>query len=160
MLPVKLGSSESINSQFSKARYIGVEVVLMNENGYVNATKLCEDGGKRFDNWVENKSNKGKIEFLYRNQQMKLDSAGKRVESKPITIQINDGNMEEDLDQVRGTYVHPYLLPHIASWISNEIACRTSTVMLNYANKKHKEEVQIQEYIPDYIILYEDCIKT
>ena len=27
-------------------------MVMMKDCGYVNATQLCKDGGKRFDNWL------------------------------------------------------------------------------------------------------------
>src|SRR3977135_3224611 len=54
---------EQINGNYWYASYLGVKVVMDKSNGYINASKLCIDGGKRFDNWIRNKHNQGMLEF-------------------------------------------------------------------------------------------------
>ena len=38
-------------------------MVMMKSNGYINANKLCADGGKAFNHWLENKHSKKMIKF-------------------------------------------------------------------------------------------------
>ena len=54
---------EQIDGDFWHADYLGLRTVAMKSNGYINATKLCSDGGKRFENWLRNKDSKEKIDF-------------------------------------------------------------------------------------------------
>ena len=41
--------------------YGGFNVVLMKDCGYVNASKLCADGGKRLYNWMRSKASQALI---------------------------------------------------------------------------------------------------
>lgn len=46
---------EAINDEFSWGKYGDFKVIIMNKNGYINVTKLCDEAGKRFENWLANK---------------------------------------------------------------------------------------------------------
>ena len=39
---------EQINGDYWHAEYLGLRMVAMKSNGYINATKLCSDGKKLF----------------------------------------------------------------------------------------------------------------
>ena len=45
---------QQIEGDFYYGWYGGFNVVMMKSNGYVNATKLCADGGRRFQHWKDN----------------------------------------------------------------------------------------------------------
>ena len=45
---------EPINEKYSNARYGEFDVIMDMTTGYINATKLCAQGGKRFKNWTAN----------------------------------------------------------------------------------------------------------
>lgn len=42
----------------------GLSVVLREKDGYVNATRLCQDGGKQLYNWRQNDKTKAFLECL------------------------------------------------------------------------------------------------
>jgi hypothetical protein len=42
---------ENINEHYGRGKYAGLEVIIMKKNGYVNATKLCQLGGKELKHW-------------------------------------------------------------------------------------------------------------
>src|SRR3977135_718982 len=54
---------EQIKSNYWYANYHGFKVVMMKSNGYINATKLCADGGKSFYNWLALKRSKDTMNY-------------------------------------------------------------------------------------------------
>ena len=77
--------------------------VIIDKNGYVNGPKMCKGTNKRFDNWLAN------------DETQKLIAALKRSPGIPgdLYIIINTGS-----NDIRGTYLHPKLIIHLAMWIS------------------------------------------
>ena len=45
------------------ANYLGLKVIMMKDNGYINVTKFCRDGGKHFRHWKELKGSKEMLTF-------------------------------------------------------------------------------------------------
>ena len=45
------------------ANYFGLKVIMNYNNGYINITKLCTDGGKQFKEWKELKHSKELLAF-------------------------------------------------------------------------------------------------
>jgi len=91
----------------------------MKSNGYINATKICKDGGKILGNWNEN---------LFSKQLIKELSLTIGLPIVNLTILIKQGGNQ----QITGTYVHPKLIPHIASWISPKFALMVSDIINEY----------------------------
>jgi hypothetical protein len=118
--------------EYARGKYGEFEVIIMKKNGYVNATKLCKEKGKRFDHWLENKSSKELV------SEVKKSSPG--IPGDAI-IKITGGNILE----VRGTYVHPDLVPHIASWISPVFALKVSKIVNEYIIQEYKYTLSKQE---------------
>ena len=54
---------EQIKGDYWYASYLGVKVVMDKSTGYINATRLCADGGKIYKNWLRNKHNQGMLEY-------------------------------------------------------------------------------------------------
>src|SRR5277367_5263365 len=55
---------KQIKDNFWFGQYGDFQVIMMEDCSYVNATKLCKDGGKRFDNWLANEASKRLIKAL------------------------------------------------------------------------------------------------
>jgi KilA-N domain len=51
-------TSDSINDDYYWGNYFDLKVIIMKENGYINATRLYKDNNKRFDNWLRRESSK------------------------------------------------------------------------------------------------------
>lgn len=45
---------ELIDNQYEWGYYSDFKFLIMAQNGYIIATKLCQDGNKRFRNWLNN----------------------------------------------------------------------------------------------------------
>jgi len=103
---------EKIDNVYSKAKYAGFDVIMNMESGYINATKLCTDGGKHMKKWMQNNGNKELIKYFEENVQTN------------VLIIVNTG-----VNELRGTYVHPKLIPHIAMWISPAFGYKISCIL-------------------------------
>ena len=55
---------EKINDKYSKAKYGEFDVIMDMTTGYINATKLCTDGGKQVKAWLRNDGNKELIKYF------------------------------------------------------------------------------------------------
>jgi KilA-N domain len=91
---------EDINEQYSYGKYGEFDVIIMRSNGYINATKLYNEGGKMFKNWLPNKT------FI---ELVKAISKSIDVPTTQLIIKNGIG-----LNKIRGSYVHPTLITHIA----------------------------------------------
>ena len=125
---------ENINEKFCWALYGDFRVIMMKSNGYINATKLCQLGGKRFDNW----SRLGIADELVKTVEKHISSDMRSIEKLEIMILIKTGHIQE----VWGTYVHIDLICHIASWISPVFAIIVSKIVNNYYIREREREME------------------
>jgi len=126
-------------------------------NGYINATKLCREGGKRLHEWSRLDGSKGLIACLERS--FGADSP----QNLCVKIDFHGNNEENQL--LSGTYVHSKLILSIGIWINSEFYIKVSDIVnryfINYfntelRNDKNKLEQQIKEYesvVADKIML-------
>lgn len=104
---------EDITSEFAYCQYFDFRVIAKKSNGYINATKMCQLISNRFGinktygQWERHAESKDIIASFSK----KLNCS----ESDLIQVVTCGGNII-----IRGTYVHPILLTHIAIWISPE----------------------------------------
>lgn len=123
---------EAVNEEYGWGKYGEFRVLIRRKDGYVNATKLCKDGGKFLANWNENKNS----------------SILSKEVSSSIGIPIDDlfqvvvGGQNTE---IRGTYVHQDLIPHIASWISPKFAIKVSRIVNNFIVKEYQEALRRKE---------------
>ena len=110
-----------INNDYSYGKYGEFCVIIKNSNGYMNATKLCNEAGKNFKHWKTNITSKELI-----------DEVSLWVGIPTHTL-MEIPNVPNNL---RGTYVHPDLIPHIASWASPKFAIKVSKIVNEYFIKK------------------------
>ena len=134
---------EKINHKYSKAKYGEFDVIMDMTTGYINATKLCTDGGRNMYKWLENKSNKELVEY-YKSQSTEFGG---------LTYTIKGGN----LPYITGTYVHPKLITHIASWVSPSFAWKVSEIVNNHLiREKEIENIRLIGENIDLKKMFED----
>jgi hypothetical protein len=122
---------EKIDNVYSKAKYDNFDVTMNMKNGYINATKLCADGKKPMRNWIQNNGNKELLGYFEENIKR---STGITAD---LLIVVNTG-----VNELRGTYVHPDLIPHIASWVSPAFAYKVSKIVNNFLIREKEDEIR------------------
>jgi hypothetical protein len=115
---------EPIDNHYEWGYYFDIKVMIMSRNGYINATKMCQDEGKRFDNWLRNQGREELIDALTRLPHIRGD----------LIITVNSGSNE-----FRGTYIHLDLVPHIAYWVSVPFAIKVGNIVNEYRLKEQKK---------------------
>jgi hypothetical protein len=118
---------EDINDEYGYGKYGNFEVIIRKRDGYINATKLCRDGRKQLSHWIRNDNSKNLVKFLG-------NIIGKTREE---LIQCVMGNTI-----YTGTYVHPKLIPHIASWVSHEFALMVSDIVNEHIIREYKIQMK------------------
>lgn len=121
---------EDINQHFGWGRFGDIKVLIRKKDGYVNASKLCQQGGKLLGNWNDMKRSQALMEEL------------KGTIENNICAEVYLCGTNQLLS---GTYVHPYLVPHISSWISPQFAIKVSQIVNNYFLRQHREEIERQK---------------
>jgi hypothetical protein len=93
---------EKINNRFAYSKLDKFKIVIMIDNGYINATKLCKYTNKQLIHWMENKRSKEIIKDFGKNIGSSRDD---------LVIRVNGGK----LTKISGTYVHPILITHFVA---------------------------------------------
>lgn len=107
---------------FAWAKYGEFDVIML-DNGYVNANHLCKKEKKEFRFWLRNDHAQELVDHVT------------KMELTPI-IEITKAPNE-----VKGQYVHPLLVPHIASWVSPSFAIWVSMIVNDHILNEYKKEV-------------------
>ncbi|AUV58009.1 hypothetical protein [Bandra megavirus] len=131
---------ERINDEYYWGQY-GNFKVIMNSDGYVNVTKLCDEsktksgGKKEFRQWKKTVDAK---------DLMKEISICSGISVSELLKIITTSS--KHLTEIRGTYAHPQLVPHIASWASTKFGARVSVIVNEYFAKemfdKHQDLIK------------------
>jgi hypothetical protein len=88
-------------------------LTIREEDGYVNATKLCKAGGKKYNAWSTRKKTTQLISFL---------SKELKMEEKELIKKELKGKNEN-----RAVWVHTSIATNIACWVSIEFGFDTPT---------------------------------
>ena len=130
----------------------------MKDSGYVNATKLCKDGGKRFYDWKRLDHTKELVAALesesghqaFGNTQQNNLTLEDRVAHIPVSqsqaFYFDKGDNTSEVGRLlSGTYCHPLLIPHIACWISATFALKVSQIVNDYFVQEVKTRLEVAE---------------
>lgn len=123
---------EPINEDYAWANYGDFKVIMMRDNGYINATKLCDKGGKLFKLWKQNKSAEELLDEV---------SSVVGIPTTDLLTIVKGGN----LPLTNGTYAHPDLVPHIASWVSPKFAVKVSRIVNGFLVKQERDRQEAEK---------------
>ena len=87
-------------------------------DGFFNATKLCQMGGKRWFNYIKSDDTKRFLTTLSKTLNGVMEN---------LVISQHGGNHA-------GTWVHPQVAAHLASWISPAFAVAVSNLVVRYTS--------------------------
>lgn len=139
-----------INADYHYGMLGDFKVIIRTKDSYINVTKLCTDGGKKFFAW---KSKQGPQAFLRYFDQTELKEAPpytqgcpkeaptykKGQEFKCIDIINTDslaGVPSDTAQIIQGTYAHMDVTIYIAQWVSHDFAIRVSKIIRSYFHRE------------------------
>ncbi|KAA6388739.1 MAG: hypothetical protein EZS28_015737 [Streblomastix strix] len=112
MEQVKTATEIQNNEQFKIVSYNRLNIMIQQSNGFVNATKLCDQHHKPFRHLM-------RIQFwhdYFDQEQQKLECGGNQPYH--LMYEINKGFD----NKFNGYYVHPNLINYVAIWVSPKYA--------------------------------------
>ena len=113
---------ENIAGLYWRGKWGSYDIILRQGDCFLNASKLCERFGKSLDYW-------------------KLLN-GTLIEAVDFQLSKTDPDESKSIQEVcddvlySGTYVHPYLFPHLFSWLSNSVAIQMAQIVNQYYSEK------------------------
>jgi hypothetical protein len=123
---------ENINEQYSLGRYDDFPVIVANQNGYMNATKLCQEIAKQMGS---KKILKDFFGTAHNKEIVKAVSLYTGIDVNDLKFLVQGG-----MKETKGTYVHNLLITHIASWASPKFAVKVSVIVNEYLSMREKEK--------------------
>jgi hypothetical protein len=130
-----------IQGNYYWGQYGEFKVIIDTTNGYINATHLCG---------LATSKNGNKKEFR---MWKKLDASNTLLEkvASSVAIATDDlliipAGLPNDL---RGTYAHPDLVPHIAAWASIEFALKVSKIVNAHLVREYQDSIRVKDQTID-----------
>ncbi|CCU56199.1 transcriptional regulator [Mythimna separata entomopoxvirus 'L'] len=142
---------EQIKDSFYYGLFGDFKLIIDKNTGYFNATKLCKDGGKRFDNWI--RLDKSKELIKYYNDNATSSDVRKLISDQNEEKLIYNINVHGNKinDTISGTYVYKKLLLDIAAWVSKDFYNKCYDILESYfineftvEYKDNKQKLQIK----------------
>ena len=119
--------TENINDEYCMIRYAGFDIIMCKADQYLNMTKVValdktkEGNPKELKHWFANQHSQGIIIAI--NEE--LSEVDRYI--LPIYYKVETGP-----NNLRGTYCHQLLVPHILSWCSAKFAVKISRIVNAY----------------------------
>ena len=128
---------ESNGMVFTRTDYNGISV-LVDEDGYYNASKICSDNGTKFT-------------FITRNQYwtdyINELSSGCDLSTRDLTI--NRLNTDGYSREVQGVYIHPKLVNWLCMHLDYKYAIKVSEIMDLINERIHIQMISLEEEIQE-----------
>nr|WIK87668.1 N1R/p28 family protein [Oriental turtle dovepox virus] len=124
---------ESIDNDFCKLIYDDIEIIMMKENEYINATRLCNSRGRDVLDWINKETSIELINELDRINRLYNDY----YDYRGIVLNIVTDNKINEL------YVHRDLILHISYWISPLFSLKVGKFLNRYIQDSYKLECDV-----------------
>ena|SRR5579863_3804169 len=121
--------SQNINNEFIHKHYFDIDIIVNKNTGYINATQLCKQVNKSFRHWKETSKSEKFIKEI---------SLQTGIKSHELFHTISGGKIIE----LRGTYVHPLLITHIACWCGPNFSAKVSKWIEEWKKNSLKNEIR------------------
>jgi hypothetical protein len=109
------------------------------DDGYINATALCQAAGKRWHNYVRNETTGHFLRALDAKTQIRVSELIQEVRSAAGTA---------------ATWVHPKVAIHLAQWLSADFAVQVTEWVYEWMDRKAQPDtgpVQLPPHLQRYI---------
>ncbi|QRI42941.1 N1R/p28-like protein [Cheloniid poxvirus 1] len=138
--------TREIDERFCYIQYDKFELIMMKENNYVNATKMCKFENKRFRNWIRLDGSKELIRKIEEIDGIwKTKSVPQDLGVPEVIITVEPEDKSDKKYEVAGSYIHQDLLYHITSWISPSFSVKVSKIVNCYIYGKYEFKVKEKE---------------
>ena len=101
-----------------------IVITSRSDDNFINATQLCQAGGKKFSHWYSLDSTKQLINELASDNMIQISQSKTNINLSNL-VDINKGGVHV------GTWIHPELAIQLAQWLSPKFAIQVSKWIIN-----------------------------
>ena len=116
----------SNGEKFIKSTYNGVSVIV-DENGYYNASKICRDNKTKFMYWKKNDRTKKILQIYSKKLGKSIEMGGLHLHTTELPLILNKNICYNN--ETRGFYIHFKLVNDICNWCNLEYAIKINDIM-------------------------------
>lgn len=109
---------EHVKYSFYYGIFGDFKIIIDKITGYFNATKLCQQGGKNYEDWTRLDKSESMLKYYNKSQ------------SSSLVYEVKFTKIDELDKQITGVYVPEVLILDIASWISIAFYEKCSNIIL------------------------------
>lgn len=113
---------QDIDSQYAHAEYLGIRIVLIKSNGYINLTNILKQNNKTYDDWKKDQDQQQYLGYL----------AGKL--GLPESRMLMSINTDDRV--TTGAYIHQQALTNLLMWCSHEFTFKIGQLVFEHSNKQ------------------------
>jgi KilA-N domain len=145
---------KQIQGNFWLGAYGELRLPMMMDCGFVNATTLCANAGKRYDKWARLQSSTqlmntlkemlgtGEVSAISSGDEAKALRDGNAQIWASVCKSITTENFSPEDKLISGTYVHPDLIPSIAGWISPRHQIMTNRLRMAFDAWQYNKQLK------------------
>jgi hypothetical protein len=122
---------------FTEVRCDETSLLICERDGYVNASRLIGEGGKKYSKLIKKKSWRKVVKYLLKKKNCrKLIKKCEKMNNKKCVYKLSS----KTFSSLSGRYIHPELISYFANHISSSCAFDTQYVLKMIEKKKMIEE--------------------
>ena len=124
------------DEEFVKGTYNGIEIYIRKSDGFINATRLCNSGGRDFSTFKRSQRWRKIIQYYEKFE------CQKGLQNCRSLYELKKG-----YNLMQGQYINPDLIHFVAEWISIEYSFIVKHIMDSINDKVHEvlNEKQLQD---------------
>lgn len=127
-------------SEIEIHEFNGVQIEQRQQDGYIDATAMCQASGKLLGHYMENQATKEFLEALSLNIGIPIIRNSKGANLAPLEL------VQSKPGRYGGTWVHPYVAINLAQWCSPQFAVFVSKLVFEWFNAGMPQISQAPEF--------------
>ncbi|BCS83577.1 N-domain protein [Cotonvirus japonicus] len=131
---------KNTKSRYVYGQYGDFVVIIDYQTSYINISKLCIQAGKDFNDWIKLKCNNDMVNVI------------ERVLKSTDTITKIKIDLKTGPNEIRGTYIHPIIVPIIMSWCNPNYAMEFGKIVNSHLINEFRRESDLYKKIDKKII--------
>ena len=130
------------DEKFNESSYNGISVII-DSNGYYQASKICRDNNKEFKHWMENKSTIELLNIYAEILNLSIKPVGRNSDLPLTSVLLYKRGPTYD-NFIRGYYIHPKLVNALCMWCNLRYAVIVNEIMDMMNEELHLRNITLE----------------
>ena len=132
------------NEEFIETTYNEISVIV-DSNGYYQASKICKDNKKKFYDWKRLDRTQELLKIYSKRLKLSIERSSGNSRDFKTTYLINK-RLENYTPELQGNYIHPKLVHHLCEWCNLEYAIIVGEIMDSINEQTHLRNITLKTF--------------